>query len=119
MQTRHKKPIFLRKLPNNSKKGIGLQSPFSILLLTFCKKSVLYFYTTKYPLKPFGYETRTEGGGLSGEHIQLCAEGARRVFCRISQAKGRRISRTMRALFAVLRGLHFYFVIILRRYRVC
>jgi hypothetical protein len=32
----------------------------------------------QYSVETFGYGNGTEGGGLSGEHIQLCAEGARR-----------------------------------------
>ena len=33
---------------------------------------------SQYSVETFGYESGTGGGGLSGEHIQLCAEGARR-----------------------------------------
>ena len=54
----------------------------------------------------------TGRGGLSGEHIQLCAEGARRR----PNLSGERTEiadrQVMRFFWAVLRGLSFLFVII-------
>ena len=38
----------------------------------------ILYVAIQYSVETFGYAIGTEGGGLSGEHIQLCAEGARR-----------------------------------------
>ena len=50
-----------------------LGKDFKVMSLKMC-----ILILSQYSVETFGYESGTGGGGLSGEHIQLCAEGARR-----------------------------------------
>ena len=48
-------------------------------MLTFCQNRIYCIHKNKTPPKKPSGMARPVGGGLSGEHIQLCAEGARRI----------------------------------------